>query len=156
MFPLRNLWANGHGTWYAVLGTWVHYSLFTWWTWTWVDLGPILWSNLALYGFVWGKVKTANFSGNIIHFVMKLASMGQMTKGTCICWYKNSALRGYLSLPHGSVRLSVVHTLQTSLKPLAPFKPNCIWSLHGCGEQKFVPHGHQTKVAKCPYTVKTL
>ena len=33
-------------------------------------------SNLAPYAFVWEKMKTMDFSGNIMDFVMKLASMG--------------------------------------------------------------------------------
>ena len=43
-------------------------------------------SNLAPYAFVWGKVKTLYFLGNIIDFVMNLASISHNDKRYLLTW----------------------------------------------------------------------
>ena len=52
---------------------------------------------------------------------------------------------------------SIVHTLQTSQKPLGHSKPNFIWNLSGIGQQKFVQMIQVIwpRWPRCPYMVTT-
>ena len=46
--------------------------------------------------------------------------------------------------------ISCQHFQTTALKPLGWLKPNYMWSLHGVGEQKFIPKVWVPKMAAMP------
>ena len=113
-------------------------------------------SNSALYNFVWKKSKNNRFSGTIIDFVIKFASVGHSDKQDLLT--SNLCPQGLLALPWGRGLIpSVVHTLQiaSSWKSLGLLKPNCILSLHWNGVQKFVCVVWVTipRWPPCPYII---
>ena len=84
-------------------------------------------SSLAPYAFVWEKMKKWIF--RIYH---------KLCYETCISGPQGQTVSiGIKILPPGLIfPSSILQHLQTSsLKPLGRLKPNCIWSLHGSGEQ---------------------